>query len=75
MPYAPRPEPCFLDLFEFYKVIDGRKIYRSKDRYFSWDELHGEIEVFDRRGFHLGALDAVSGALIKDAKRGRRLHV
>ncbi len=75
MPYVPRPEPCFLDLFEFYKVIDGRKIYRSKDRYFSWDELHGEIEVFDRRGFHLGALDAVSGALIKDAKRGRRLHV
>ncbi len=75
MPYAPRPEPCFLDQFEFYKVIDGRKIYRSKDRYFSWDELHGEIEVFDRRGFHLGALDAVSGALIKDAKRGRRLHV
>ncbi len=75
MPYAPRPKPCFLDQFEFYKVIDGRKIYRSKDRYFSWDELHGEIEVFDRRGFHLGALDAVSGALIKDAKRGRRLHV
>ena len=75
MPYAQRPEPCFLDQFEFYKVIDGRKIYRSKDRYFWWDELHGEIEVFDRRGFHLGALDAVSGALIKDAKRGRRLHV
>ena len=75
MPYAPRPKPCFLDQFEVYKVIDGRKIYRSKDRYFSWDELHGEIEVFDRRGFHLGALDAVSGALIKDAKRGRRLHV
>lgn len=75
MPYVPRPEPCFLDLFEFYKVIDGRKIYRSKDRYFSWDELHGEIEVFDRRGYHLGALDAVSGVPIKDAKRGRRLHV
>lgn len=75
MPYRSKPSPCFLDQFEFFKVIDGRKVYRSKDRYFSWDELHGEIEVFDRRGFHLGALDAQRGTKIKDAKKGRRLHV
>ncbi len=73
MPYKPKPAPCFIDQFEFYKVIDGRKVYRGRDRYYSWDELHGEIEVFNKRGYHLGALDAVTGVQIKEAKRGRRL--
>ena len=73
MSYKPKPDPCFIDQFEFYKVIDGRKVYRGRDRYYSWDELHGEIEVFNKRGYHLGALDAVTGVQIKEAKRGRRL--
>ena len=73
MPYKPKPDPCFIDQFEFYKVIDGRKVYRGRDRYYSWDELHGEIEVFNKRGYHLGALDAVTGVQIKEAKRRRRL--
>lgn len=73
MPYKPKPTPCFIDQFEFYKVIGGRKVYRGKDRYYSWDELHGEIEVFNKRGYHLGVLDAVTGDWVKDAKRGRRL--
>jgi len=73
MTYIPKPKPCFLDRFEFYKVINNRKVYRGKDRYFSWDEKHGEIEVFDKRGYHLGALDAVTGKQIKGPKRERRL--
>ena len=73
MPYKSKPKPCYIDQFQFYKVIDGRKVYRSKDRYYSWDEFHGEIEVFNKRGYHLGAVDAVTGVQIKEAKRGRRL--
>ena len=38
MPYKSKPKPCYIDQFQFYKVIDGRKVYRSKDRYYSWDE-------------------------------------
>lgn len=74
MPYQAKPKPCYIDQYEFYKVISRRKVYRSSDRYYSWDELHGEIEVFDKRGYHLGALDAVTGEKIKDADKGRRLH-
>jgi hypothetical protein len=37
--------------------------------------LHGEIEAFVSRGRHLDALDAVTGALIKPAEKGRRLDV
>jgi hypothetical protein len=47
---------------------DGERIY-------TWDALHGEIEVFNKRGFHLGGLDAVIGSLIKEAVRGRRIEI
>lgn len=75
MVYVPKPKPCFLDGMEKYKVIDGRQTFRTRDRYFQWDELHGEIEVYDKRGRHLGALDAKSGEPIKDAERGRKISV
>ena len=54
MPYVAKPKPCYMDQFEFYKVIDGRKVYRGNGRLYSWDELHGEIEVFNKQGWHLG---------------------
>lgn len=75
MSYIPKPKPCYLDQFDFYKVIGGRKVYRSDRLFYSWDELHGEIEVFDLRGYHLGALDAVTGEQIKPPRKERRLHV
>ena len=75
MPYQPKPKNGFLNQFEFYKVIDGRKVYRSKDRFYSWDELHGEVEVFNKTGYHMGSVDAVSGEKKKDAVKGRRLHL
>ena len=73
MPYKSKPKPCYIDRYEFYKVIAGRKVYRGSDKYYSWDEFHGEIEVFDKRGYHLGALDAITGDKIKEAIKGRRL--
>lgn len=30
MPYVAKPKPCYMDQFEFYKVIDGRKVYRGE---------------------------------------------
>lgn len=77
MAYIPKPKPCFLDMMEKYIIIDGRQTYRNpaKDRYFQWDELHGEIEVYDKRGRHLGVIDAVNGTQIKEPERGRRINV
>ena len=75
MPYHPKPTPCYIDGFEFYKVINGRKVYRNGRFLYTWDEFHGEIEVFDRRGWHLGALDKITGEQIKPPRKERRLHV
>lgn len=75
MPYVHKPTPCFLDGMEKYRVVDGRQTYKTRDRYFQWDEFHGEIEVYDKRGRHLGALDAQSGTQVKDAERTRKINV
>jgi hypothetical protein len=73
----PKPTPCHLDSLPKWRVIDGHQVWASPDgsRLFTWDSLHGEIEIFTRRGNHLGALDAVTGRLIKEAKKGRSLNV
>jgi len=57
--------------------VNGNMLWRSpgKERYYTWDALHGEIEVFNKRGKHIGVVDAVSGVLIKDAVEGRSIDV
>jgi hypothetical protein len=56
------PKPSILDRFEHFKVINGERRWRSHDgkRIYTWDAFHGEVEVFDKRGFHLGALHPLS---------------
>jgi hypothetical protein len=71
------PSPGFLDECEALGLIYGERRWRNRDgtRLYTWDSLHGEIEVFDRRGRHLGAADAVTGVLIKPAVKGRKIDV
>lgn len=40
-------------------------------RFYSWDHRHNEIEVFNRLGKHLGAMDPTTGEFIKAAVKGR----
>ena len=75
MPYIPKPKPCILDSYEPYIVVNGRMVYRDGRFLYTWDELHGEVELFDKLGRHLGALDGVTGKRIKPAKKGKRLYV
>jgi len=71
------PSGTIMDNQLFFHVIDGRKVWRSYDskRYFTWDSMHGEIEVFNIRGRHLGVLDPFTGVMIKSAVHGRLLNV
>jgi hypothetical protein len=77
MATVPKPNPCYLDGFEKWKIVGGRQIWRNKEgsRLYTWDSLHGEIEVYNDRGYHLGVLDAVSGELIKPAVKGRKINI
>jgi len=72
----PIPEDCFLNYCETFGTREGKKIWRSKDRkrLYTWDSLHGEVEVFNKRGRHLGVLNP-DGEFIKPAVKGRKIDV
>lgn len=40
--------------------------------YYKWDHTHNEIEYYDRKGKHLGAIDPLTGDLVKPAVPGVR---
>lgn len=45
------------------------------ERYFEWDHTHGDIEVYDKRGRHLGSMDPLTGEMSKPAVPGRRINL
>ncbi len=72
----PIPKPSFLDKCISLGAINGQKRWRSEDnkRLYTWDSLHGEIEVYNKRGKHLGVLNP-QGDLIKEPIKGRKIDV
>jgi hypothetical protein len=72
-----RPRPCILDDFESLGFVHGTQRWASdgRKRLYTWDSLHGEVEVFNGRGKHLGVIHAVTGQWIKDAVPGRSINV
>jgi len=66
-----------LDECVYIGARNGEKRWRSKDKnkIYTWDWVHGEIEVFSKQGRHLGAIDAISGEFIKGSVAGRKIDV
>jgi hypothetical protein len=73
----PIPTPGYLDTCEHLGYLYGKRRWRDQagKRLLTWDSLHGEIEAFDLRGRHIAVLDAVSGQVIKEGRKGRRIDV
>ncbi len=71
----PIPKPSILDVLEVVRIEGGRKVFRdeSENVYYTWDSLHGELEVFNKNGRHLGAACPQTGVIIKPPVRGRRI--
>jgi hypothetical protein len=71
-----RPRPSIVDSYKKHKVEGGRQYYfdPNEQRYYSWDSLHGEFEVFDKRGNHLGSVCPKTGITLKPPVRGRRFN-
>lgn len=72
----PIPKPCFLDNCFPLGAVNRVKRWRDSngDRFYTWDSLHGEVEVFNKRGKHLGVMDP-QGNFIKEAVKGRKIDV
>jgi hypothetical protein len=72
-----RPRPCILDEFEYLGFVHGQQRWATDrgKRLYTWDSLHGEVEVFNGRDKHVGVKHAVTGDWIKDAVPGRSIDV
>jgi hypothetical protein len=46
----------------------------GSDRIYEWDYQHGNVELYDRRGRHLGGFDPETGTRITDADPARRVE-
>jgi hypothetical protein len=66
----------FLDRMERVRHQGGQR-WRDPtlERFYEWDRRHSHVEVYDKRGYHLGAADAVTGELIQGPAPGRRIDV
>lgn len=71
----PIPKPSILDNCKVVGINGGRKVYKDEEesRYYTWDSLHGELEVFNKQGIHIGVACPTSGLMTKPAVRGRRI--
>ncbi len=46
----------------------------SKGKIFEWDSQHGTVEMYDRRGRHLGEYDPITGKQTKPADSSRSVE-
>jgi hypothetical protein len=46
-----------------------------KKQYYEWDNTHGDIEVYNSRGEHLGSMDPTTGNMTKPAVPGRKIDL
>ncbi len=69
------PKPSILDRCRAVGIERGRKIYKDDEEgiFYTWDSLHGELEVFNKRGRHIGVACPETGKIIKPAIRGRKI--
>ncbi len=67
---------------EIWKSFDNVKETKYKTsghgknkRYYDWDPLHNDIEVYDSNGKHLGSMDPVTGEMYKPPVDGREIEI
>ena len=81
------PPPKELPAFPDSKKADGKtpirggggyrkrwKEQRGKKRIIEWDSQHGKVEVYNKRGKHLGEFDPKTGEQTKPADKSRRVE-
>ena len=81
------PPPKELPAFPDAKKADGKtpirggggyrkrwKEQRGKKRIIEWDSQHGKVEVYNKRGKHLGEFDPETGEQTKPADKSRRVE-
>ncbi len=67
--------PPWKDLQSYRGKIKTNGETGKNRRYYQKDHTHGDVEVFDRNGQHLGSMDAETGEMTKPPEEGREVGV
>ena len=75
--YTPPPKdaPYLQTLLRIVRQGATRWRHPTESRIYEWDGRHGELEVYDAQGWHLGAADPQTGKFVKGPRKGRRIDV
>jgi filamentous hemagglutinin len=68
---APAESPIWQEFKNFQGKTKTNGLSGKKERFYEWDYTHGDIEVYDRNGKHLGSMDPISGEMKKPPVVGR----
>lgn len=49
--------------------------FGNNKRYYEWDHTHNDIEVYDKKGRHLGSMDPITGEMYKPKVEGRTIDI
>ncbi|UJR11651.1 hypothetical protein I4U23_015832 [Adineta vaga] len=66
---VPGQSPIWTELKHYRGQIKSND---KVDKFYEWDYTHGDIEVYNKRGEHLGTMDGNTGDMTKKAVKGRK---
>ncbi|MFF4415067.1 DNRLRE domain-containing protein [Streptosporangium sp. NPDC001559] len=72
---AEKANPGNSPTWKSLKPYRGKTKTDGKGKYYEWDYTHGDIEVYDKKGRHLGSADPVEGKIYKPAVSGRKISL
>jgi hypothetical protein len=67
--------PVWQDLKPYRGSIKTNGETGRRARYYQWDHTHGDIEMYDHRGRHMGSVSPDTGRIIKGAVKGRTIEL
>ena len=57
-------------------VRSGKSTYKdNNDYYYQWDSLHGEWQMYNKRGRHIGVLNDTGTQKTKEAVKSRKIEL
>jgi RHS repeat-associated protein len=70
---SPAASPIWQSLLPYHGKTKTNGLPGKARRYYEWDYTHCNIEVYNKRGMHVGVKDPLTGALVGPPVPGRRI--
>ena len=70
---SPGQSPIWKNFSPYQNSVKTNNLSGKDKQFYQWDNTHGDIEVYDRNGNHLGSMNPQTGVMHKPAVPGRTI--